>query len=551
MKKIVLICKKILLFVALIIEMCYNVLYTYKEFIMIATKELMCIDCKKPFSLNGSEQAYFESKALSMPKRCPECRKNKKREKLFNQIINIWSIEAKKEDIEYFYYVDETNLLKYGNRSFVIGRKGSGKTAMAQYINESSKFGNSVILSFKNFPFNILYELENIKEYTAPNQYISMWKYMIYTQVCILMCDREDIDYSVRSKLKKLYNNSPEEELKKMIKKWTSSSFGAEVLGCGLNYSKEKFSADISWFDIIDVLEKIIIDYCNNEPYYIIFDELDEDYKDFQSQEEENRYKSILTSLFKAIYDVKNKFSRHKINIHPIAFLRSDIYSQITDSDKNKWYESTINLEWDTEKIKKMLAHRLCVAMEMPDRDFDTAWGFLFSNKLINMGSRKRKELPIYEYIERSTEMRPRDFIKYIQECVTLAVARKEVLISPQTVKDADEEFSEYLKRETIDELFAVLPEINDILGLLSTIRKQRFAYAELEKEYDNLVKQGVVEKNDLKKILLLLFDAGVIGNVPSIKTKAVFKFSSASPRFNFTETMIIHRGLFKALQIY
>ena len=190
MKKIVLICKKILLFVALIIEMCYNVLYTYKEFIMIATKELMCIDCKKPFSLNGSEQTYFESKALSMPKRCPECRKNKKREKLFNQIINIWSIEAKKEDIEYFYYVDETNLLKYGNKSFVIGRKGSGKTAMAQYINESSKFGNSVILSFKNFPFNILYELENIKEYKCLK---NNWKFFLmrkYKAMKILIDER-------------------------------------------------------------------------------------------------------------------------------------------------------------------------------------------------------------------------------------------------------------------------------------------------------------------------------------------------------------------------
>lgn len=170
---------------------------------------------------------------------------------------------------------------------------------------------------------------------------------------------------------------------------------------------------------------------------------------------------------------------------------------------------------------------------------------------MVRMGNRKSQKMEIFKYIERSTEMRPRDFVQYVKECVILAKKRCEIPISPKTVKDADDIFSEYLKGETIDEIFAVIPEITDILGLLSTIRKQSFQFATFEHEYNNLVERKVVPKRDVKKFLLTLFDCGVLGNQPAMRGQSIFKFSKKSPRFNFNETMIVHRGLYKALQIY
>lgn len=159
--------------------------------------------------------------------------------------------------------------------------------------------------------------------------------------------------------------------------------------------------------------------------------------------------------------------------------------------------------------------------------------------------------MDIFSYIERSTEMRPRDFVQYIKECVSIAKEKSEYPISPKTVRSADDNFSEYLKGETIDELFPVLPEIDEVLGLLSTIRKQSFNFSTFESEYNSLVERGVIPKRDIREVLLLLFDAGVIGNQPSMKGQTIFRFSKNKPRFNFNETMIIHRGLYKALQIF
>ena len=75
---------------------------------------------------------------------------------IFTEIIDNWSVEAKKENVAYFYNINEVNSLLNGKKSFVIGRKGSGKTAIAQYLNEirhEEVFTQK--LSFKNFPFNI------------------------------------------------------------------------------------------------------------------------------------------------------------------------------------------------------------------------------------------------------------------------------------------------------------------------------------------------------------------------------------------------------------
>jgi len=301
----------------------------------------------------------------------------------------------------------------------------------------------------------------------------------------------------------------------------------------------------------MEVLEEIIINYCDDSKYFIIFDELDEDYKDFPSPEEKEKYMSMLTSLFKAVQDIISISDSYDKHILPVVFLRSDIYDLIKDSDKNKWNESVINLEWDTTQIKRMLAHRICVAINENDLPFEEAWNILFKDQPIRMGHRKNIKMELYNFIERSTEMRPRDFIKYIKECVILANNRSEKRISPQIVKDADDNFSEYLKDETIDEVYAVLPEINEILGLLSTIRKQSFQFDDFEMEYNNLINRGVVQKRDVRQILLILFNVGVIGNEPLMKGQTIFSFSKKRPRFNYTETIRVHRGLFKALQIF
>ena len=79
--------------------------------------------------------------------------------------ISSWKREAKSEDTErYFFHVREVDQIKNGEKYFVIGRKGSGKTAICEHLRglqEEDAFAEK--LSFKQFPFNELYGRENRK----------------------------------------------------------------------------------------------------------------------------------------------------------------------------------------------------------------------------------------------------------------------------------------------------------------------------------------------------------------------------------------------------
>ena len=151
----------------------------------------------------------------------------------------------------------------------------------------------------------------------------------------------------------------------------------------------------------------------------------------------------------------------------------------------------------------------------------------------------------------RSTQNRPRDFIKYFQECADQALAHNSLLIKGGLIKNADNEFSEYMKNEIIDEMYAVLPEYEDIFAILSLIRKQTFNPQIFVERYNQMVEEGNIQDRGAEKVLKLLFEFSVIGNDPSIKNQAIFKYEKSKAKFNFRENVIVHRGLYKALQIF
>ena len=484
---------------------------------------------------------------------CKKCFNKIKNNKKFYKIIkDQWRLEAKQEDEKYFYFVNEAENILSGKKNMVIGRKGEGKTAIAQYICSMKKcdvFAEK--MTFKNFPFNNLYRLSD-NHYTRPNQYISIWKYLIYTSICKQMIHNNNIDGNVVARLIELFPAEDENrKLDRLIEKYTVKNFGFQILSNGLNIGREKVKQNVSWLDAIDILEKTILDNIDDAKYYIIFDELDEDYRNFNVEEEKTNYFDLVTGLFKAVQDVRILFEEKGLNVFPVVFLRTDIYNRITYSDKNKWSDSIIRIVWTPEKLKGLIKHRLNILFETDDLSFDECWSRLFGCREVVYGQSKKKKMGSFDYILRSTQNRPRDFIKYFQECAIQALNEESFLIKPELIRDADNEFSEYMKREIIDEMYAVLPEYEDIFAILSLIRKQTFNPNEFVEQYNKMVQEKRIPERGAEKVLKLLFEFSVIGNVPSIKHQAIFKYEKDSSRFNFKENIIIHRGLYKALQIF
>ena len=471
---------------------------------------------------------------------------------VIKKIASSWKLEAKLEDNKYFYNYKEVQDILTNNKCFVIGRKGTGKTAICEHIANAHEYNTfATKLSFKNFPFNELYELQNSK-YTRPNEYITLWKYVIYSNICKMMVGNQAVDSLLRTELSKLYLNR--NNLARNISEWTSVQFGINILGNGgtIKIGRQFVGNTTSWIDRTNLLEDIIIEKATDSVYYIIFDELDEDYRDFNNEQETYSYISLLTSLFKAVQDVKANFSGFNLNVRPIVFLRDDIYMAIKDSDKNKWSDLIIELEWTKDKIKSLLAYRISkdVGIQV-SLQFDDAWNKIFSKESISYGDKKKKNTDSFSYIERSTYLRPRDFIKYIQAACERALERNEDFITAKTVKFVDRAFSNYLKAEIEDEVFPLMPEIKTIFQILSNLRKWNFKVSEFIKEYSKFIAEGTIKEPNIDHVLDVLYNFSVIGNQHrNIKNVQYFKYLQTNMTYNKEENIVIHRGLFKALRI-
>lgn len=470
------------------------------------------------------------------------------------QEISGWQIEAKSEDNErYFFHLNEANEILQGRKNYVIGRKGTGKTAISEHIAKIGSGTNGVYtekLSFKFFPFNELYGL-NDEKYTLPNQYITIWKYLIYSFVCRMMLRNSNINENVREELGLSYNLDPITNLTVVVEEWTSKDF--EVID-----STKSFKGDnntIPWIEKVRILERIIIKHLDDSKYYVIFDELDEDYRDVKDKGQATKYNYLLTSLFKAVQDVRNVIRPYEKKLIPIIFLRDDIYTIIKDPDKNKWSDLRIDIDWDENKIKKLLAFRISRAL---DKDmaqtfsFNDAWFKFFENKPVFMGNRQQRSVPIFEYITKSTHLRPRDFVKFLQACAREAIESNRQIITPTIVRRVDKAFSNYLKNEIIDEIQAILPEIDTIFQIISQLGKQTFKADEFKNIYSSYLRNKTVQEENINDVLQKLFDFGVLGNQPRNQTvPPVFRYKNREARLNTNENLIVHRGLLKSLQLY
>lgn len=469
---------------------------------------------------------------------------------ILKEISENWNREAKREDSNrYFYFYDEVEKISAGKKCFVIGRKGSGKTAMSEYLFNLQNNQNifSKRLSFADFPYKQLYGLKDSR-YPQKSEYITIWKYIIYSSVCELFLDNSKITEDVRIKLSGSYKKDNLTELPRKIEKWTSEKFDLP------NITNSDIDI-INWIQKIYLQEDIIKEHIDNSAYYILIDGLDDDYTtNFRNNPDEfTQYNNAITSLFKAIHSIKESIIGKNTKIYPVIFLRDDIFRNIRDNDKTKWGDLAIELDWDRDKIRNLLAFRITRAIDptaSKSLSFNQAWVKVFSKFYVEYGNKQQKQMHSYDFIDRMTQLRPRDYIEYIRACCSKANIKHTQSVSPDIVRSEEKAFSNYLRSETIDEIYPILPEIETIFNILSEVANTAsFNIDDFKVEFEASVERGELNEKNFDYVLNVLFDFSVIGNLPK-PNYPVFRYKNKEAKLNKKEKLILNRGLYKSLQV-
>jgi Cdc6-like AAA superfamily ATPase len=468
------------------------------------------------------------------------------------------------ENFKDFYYDINNAKSKILNKKkyVVVGRKGTGKTLLANVVCESLKddYSISKVESLKEFVFH---ELSNFGgEDISSTKYVPIFEWMIHINIAKnIISSSQDFPADRVEKLKKFLSYfgcisgelKPDKTIEMMLKSQDSVNGGLKLFDFGasgkiLSEEVEKRSVRTYLENLENLKDYVLHTLLSSEGKVIIFyDELDDKFSN------EDQYKHGIVSFLSAVEKTNNLFLDNKINAKICAVLRSDIINKLNSPNVNRIFEdNSIFLNWEASNSRDtelfdMLAHKIRQSSSYySSKDTDA----IFRDLLPDYIAHEYYKI----YILHRTLGRPRDMVRmltFIQEEYGSNLDKFEAITFTNTAK----KYSSYLKREISSELIGHVndDDLDDYFDFLASVGKRGFTYnfARNKVSDDGIIKS----ESDLRVMINHLFKAGAICNVVRRSKDEggdVFYWSyndedqSVNLDFNFE----IHPGLWDVLRI-
>ena len=451
---------------------------------------------------------------------------------------------------KYFLDTGLIDRLYAGKVSILLGRKGTGKTAVARHlINDADKSWDkwASLLSFRDIPVTLLAEFSD-PAFAQSGKYALLWKFIFLIEIGKLVIKDEAIDPDTKNKIEALIlvvhpelTSTPGNYLK------TTRERGFDL---GPDYARIK-EKDSSGGDVtklspyVESLEAAIKSAARREcKYTCAIDELDDSYR--LSPE----YLDLVIGLFKAAMDLNGSFSRDWSTPRIVVGVRDDIFRELTYSDKNKWSDFGENLDWvpgirehllDSDLFNLINIRIGASLVDIPTTECDY-WSQVFTSE------RVKNDLKPFQYILSRTFFRPRDVIQFCKEIQHEATKLGIEKFDKESILNAEEGFSNWLVEELVDEMHVKLPEIRQILEAFKRHGYPTFRKEDIQKTLSSL---GFSDTNQVDKILEIFYDFSIIGQFDGDDPTPIFRYKNPHRRYEKGKIYSIHYGLRSALRLF
>ena len=430
-----------------------------------------------------------------------------------------WGEDEAKNDYSLERYFVEfpgfNNVLK-GRKRFIVGRKGTGKTAILQKIRLQSNTDPtifSVDVSLRDFPLNDFRSLGD-RSLQDKSKYVAAWKFILLTELAGMILKDESIEQTpytdaLQDFMTRNFPNgiSVTNTIERLRQNENKISLAVSIFSGNIKDSKsEEEVAQIHYNRAVKTLEDILQGIESTSTYYELIDELDEGYNSDNSN-----LNSVILALLRASDEVYHSFKSSCINFIPITALRSDIFDNLEDNDLNKLDDYVLRLNWTTDEdsawsLKQIAERRIAATLE---KDTSPKKGCDYWSQVADNAS---TEKGLWQYLCILTFSRPRDIIKILKYCSEEVTSQKLTLTD---VQRAEERYSDWFYREFRDEVQSFMPCWKGALNCISEIArgKERVSVlAERLKGNGEVAKWCSDNKKEPLDIIKILFNYSVIG---------------------------------------
>jgi len=333
-----------------------------------------------------------------------------------------WGSDEAKGDknlVKYFLKIPEFDGILDGKYRYIIGRKGTGKTAIIEKIKE--EVGNEPLfqctsLSLRDFPLSLIRKLRD-KSCQDKSQFVPVWKFLILVEICKFIAidqgaspGNDVIDLKDFIKI-----NFPQEftfvdTLTYLDKQNAKVSIMSKMLDLSLSEDNSIQSVEyIHYQKASQLIQQKLLKISSESTYFLFFDELDEGFR-----AGDKNLRLILLSLLRSVEEISLEFNQTGINIRPVLALRSDIFESLEDNDLNKLDDYLVKLNWYSEKdggysLKSLVNVRIKASISK----FETnGWNHIVDDSDPNLPDKVKT---VWSYIANRTFERPRDIVKFLK----------------------------------------------------------------------------------------------------------------------------------------
>lgn len=428
------------------------------------------------------------------------------------QMIDNFGDVAAEEDavLDYFLSTDTASDISGGRVFLVLGRKGTGKTALVRYLTEAKPRWNSKSLNLRSYPWAV-HATRADHSGAEIETYVSSWRYLIAVELAKCVLERTGPHISLLTEslsefLTKNYGGltpSISDILRPKKLSLKKIAFAPSVLGTKLGeVDLERAGGDLSFgpelnalTDAINSTTLKIIRNFPKEPIHLHFDELDQGLSDLDDQRSK-----LIIGLILAARDTKRYFAED-YPVYPVVYLRTDLWGQLQFSDKNKITQGpSLEIFWDESSLKDLVNIRIKKRTQS-----NKQWEDIEDGQLMR-GTQKK-----WSHIVKRTFLRPRDVIRYLNIALEEAKARDEdpdVFVSAD-ISQARTRYSDYLKAELDDEIRPHWQNWDEGLQACSEIAKITFTKDQFSAAYSS---RKASKEVDVDEALKQLFRFSVIG---------------------------------------
>lgn len=465
------------------------------------------------------------------------------------------SAESDEHLKDYFLKTNSLKNITDEQRWLVLGRKGTGKTALYEYLcsakpSEINDF-NVIPLNFRAYPWPI-HNLYKDSLEGELNAFQKSWEYLIVTKSLIKLIEikKDDLNKELKTckkYIETIYGN-PDPTLVEIIKskiarideltlptleamEALSFSLGAISFEDIPDNDKLKNKLKSNAFTLTTYFNDVLNRNIGDIKLLLVFDQLDEAWL----SEEINTYSKVLANLVNVANSINNNLSLNK-NLKPVVFLRSDIYETLKFNDKTKVFEdSAIEITWDEDSLNKMFWQRI---NKYKPKDVELK-RYPLSNSIFEVKSVRHGATP-FKHILRRSFYRPRDIITYLNKVRQGHVETSSGLYSSKDLYNAESSYSQTIYNELLDEWSNQLPEITQYLGILQSIGVQTFDYKTFYKTADKEIEN--FSRSKAQDILKFLFKNSIIGQ----KVNVNWEYIATNPflQISYDKAFHVNNGL-------